>query len=114
PRGSSHPRGRLVFVFEDTLALAEEQALLGLTTELDLALAPHRKARLAREVWVLVPLAHDELHDGALARRDAGLIAVATAHELRESPRELRLQRSQAHPARRLGDDAVALDLQLG
>ena len=112
--GRTLDEGRLLLVLREDLDLTRQQALLGVRPELDLALALHREARLAGEARILVGLADDQLDGRALARGHARLVAIAAAHELGEPPRELRLEQAQAHAARRLGEDAVAFDPQLG
>src|SRR5712691_13497882 len=104
----------LLLVLREHLDLAGQQALLRIRAELDLALAAHRKARLAGEPRVLVDLSNDELHGAAIAGRDPCLVAVPTPHELDQTARELRLEQTQPNPARGLDDDSIAVGAQLG
>src|SRR5205807_9888734 len=112
-RGGFGQRLFFFLVAGEDLGVTRQQALLRVRPELDFALATHREARLAREVRVLVGLADDQLHSVAVARGDAGLVAVASTHELGEPARQLRFEQTEPNAARRLGHDAVLFALEL-
>src|SRR5215472_5630484 len=104
----------ILLVAGEGAGIGDDQALAGVGPVVGLAPADDREARLALELRVLVGLADDDFDGVALARRDAGLVAVAALNELDQASRQLGLQAADPYAAHGVDLDAVPVDAQLG